>query len=501
MRKPLLVAFIIIAFATQTTAQDSTVYKNLKVRKEYAVSLYSYESDSGESIYEVNGKQVSKSTFRKYDRGSDDIDKCCPCILRSFDENDALVREGVQCSDCGVGWFKEYYPDGLLKRSGRYKENISGNWDLNGEENEFPCSVPQGRWDYFNESGSFVYSEYWNDGQFLAQVPPQDKTEIWKVDATLNGITITGQTFSADQLKDIIIAPRYKNSSTDGINLSIQFNASTQQRKYFNRTTTIDSFKQFDWNASLIENGFKSGDDISYRITVINNEDAIASFYPIILTDLPADTAKSIASEHYMWDLHVPEFYLVNSMDTAKKVRLAHKLAYTLTYEEPATDTLIQYKTVDLQGYINGLSENSLSYDILTEDIRVKWKNGLESHTETDYWNCDNDNFSHFREVDLRHLTSLKYTNPTRELIGNLGNVTLGFSTLTALFVAPLVSINYKSWEFNKNRYFKVAGSGLIGIAVGIPLMTIGQPKEYTLTNKWGEKNWDYWYISEEAKK
>ena len=88
---------------------------------------------------------------------------------------DVLLSEGVYCTDCGVGFFKEFYPDGNVKLSGKYKENPTGNWK------NYNCQVEHGQWVYFKENGDTLYSEYWNNGEFIKQVPEQSKMEIWKV--------------------------------------------------------------------------------------------------------------------------------------------------------------------------------------------------------------------------------------------------------------------------------------------------------------------------------
>jgi len=60
----------------------------------------------------------------------------------------------------------------------------------------------------------------------------------------------------------------------------------------------------------------------------------------------------------------------------------------------------------------------------------------------------------------------------------------IGFSSiiiggLTALIVAPLVSINYKSGGFNSTTYFTCAGIGLGILTIGIPLSVLNKEKEY----------------------
>ena len=108
-----------------------------------------------------------------------------------------------------MGSFKEYYSNGQVKLSGRFKENPTGNWD---DIVGLGFSVPDGEWIYYNEHGKkSCIPEYWEDGYFIKQIPEQGKTEIWKVDLTLNGESIEQKTLTPDQLKDLTITPRFKN--------------------------------------------------------------------------------------------------------------------------------------------------------------------------------------------------------------------------------------------------------------------------------------------------
>jgi hypothetical protein len=63
---------------------------------------------------------VKKSIYEKHQSTWKNMENCCPCILKSYNENDILLREAVSCNDCRVGWFKEFFPNGNLKLTGFY---------------------------------------------------------------------------------------------------------------------------------------------------------------------------------------------------------------------------------------------------------------------------------------------------------------------------------------------------------------------------------------------
>jgi antitoxin component YwqK of YwqJK toxin-antitoxin module len=172
--KQFTLILIIMTFAyRQANGQLDTsgIYKGLETRKYYLVDLQSLIQDGKAIYYKVNGKIVSKSTFDKFESTNKNMDGCCPCILKKYDVNDVLIREVVSCTDCGVGWFRYYYPNGKVSLSGQYKENPSGNWK--GIWSRGFCSVLNGQWTYFSEEGDTLYSEYWNNGKFIKQLPEQ----------------------------------------------------------------------------------------------------------------------------------------------------------------------------------------------------------------------------------------------------------------------------------------------------------------------------------------
>lgn len=500
MRQTISIIFILTFLVGQTYGQTDTgtVYRNLKTKKFYSVGL-SFQFDSGQSKYEVNDKEVNKSTYRKYEKTWENMENCCPCILKSYDENDILIREAVSCTDCGVGYFKEFYSNGHVKLSGSYKENPTGNWDDIWSRGY--CSVPDGHWIYYNEKGIILYSEYWKDGNFIKQIPEQNKTEIWKVDLILNGESVNQKTLLPNQLKDLIITPKFKNATTDSVNLAIEFQVSATGRKYLKQTFTLDSFKLFDLNNLLLENGFKAQDKISYGLMVLNKQIHIANFHLNILADLPKSTDSDINTiDSNKIIANNSDFYLINSIDSTKKVKLVPKIAYGLNCTEQNTDTLIEQKTVTLQGYIVNLNKTAVTYDISTETVYLRLKNGFESRTNNDYTSFDYSGNDNLRNINLKNLNYINYTSPSRDFFRTFGSATTFLSVLTTVIVAPLVSINYKNGGFNKDRYFTIAGSGLIGLSVGIPLIVFSKPKTYKLTDKNINQGKDLWYIQSQIR-
>jgi len=276
----LTIIILTIALGQAFGQSDSTTnYKGLETKKFYSVGLSS-QTTNGKGTYEVNGRKVSKSTYDKYQSTWGNMETCCPCILKSYDENDVLIREAVSCTDCGVGLFKEFYPNGNVKLSGRYKENPSGNWDDIWARGF--CSVKDGQWTNFNEKGDTLYSEFWKDGKFIEQVPEQKLTEIWEVELTLKGETIDKQLLTVEQVKELVVTPKFKNSHRDNINLTINFEVSAVGHKQNKQSFTLESFKNIDVTKMLSDVGIQTDKQTTFKMEVCNNGTVIARFYLII---------------------------------------------------------------------------------------------------------------------------------------------------------------------------------------------------------------------------
>jgi hypothetical protein len=60
---------------------------------------------------------------------------------------------------------------------------------------------------------------------------------------------------------------------------------------------------------------------------------------------------------------------------------------------------------------------------------------------------------------------------------------------------SALPRINYKKGNFNKNRYYTIAGSGLIGLSVRIPILLVSRAKTYKLTDPKIKQGKHIWYL------
>jgi hypothetical protein len=196
----------LVSFSQNDT---NSVYKNLKIHKDYRVSL-SALIGAYKATYKVNDKIVDKAIYDKYKALSDA--PCCPCILREYDLNEVLLREVVSCGDCGVGEVKVFFPSGNVKVKGKFKENPTSNWEDIYKRGY--CNVKDGNFFYYSENKGLHYLSYvekWKDGIFIEQIPERKKIEIWRVELMLHETKVDSQTLTLNEVRDLKFQFKYKN--------------------------------------------------------------------------------------------------------------------------------------------------------------------------------------------------------------------------------------------------------------------------------------------------
>ncbi len=160
MRYPVLFAIMLISadsFSQKDAAID--IYKKTDTIEAYI----NMQISSGPNGYFVNEKSIDKRTYDRYKTVMDKMDKCLPCWIKNYTLEGEFVSEGMYYTDCLVGNYVEYYPNGNKKLSGHYKENHTGTWEDLYQRGY--CSVKEGVWIYHNESGKISKREHYKDGK------------------------------------------------------------------------------------------------------------------------------------------------------------------------------------------------------------------------------------------------------------------------------------------------------------------------------------------------
>ena len=157
-----LLFVLFISVANRLSAQNDSVKHiyNIDTLKFYDVSLASEPRD-GKIIYLVNNKEVNKLVYQNFYSVWHNIGLCKPCVLKVYDENEILVRISLQHTDCPVGSWTEYYPNGVIKVKGQFIENTTGNWS---DLSKRGLCRQTGVWQYFDVSGNIIKTEKYLNG-------------------------------------------------------------------------------------------------------------------------------------------------------------------------------------------------------------------------------------------------------------------------------------------------------------------------------------------------
>lgn len=499
----------IIIFGKIYAQNDSlSAYKNLEIKKHYSAGPYSSFYDYN-GTYEINGIKVDSTSYINFSESWKSIPNCKPCILQTYGEYDIIITEAVSFLNNKIGYFKEFYPNGQLKTSGYYKENKSGIWDSTYLKDS--VNIPVGLWTYYNEKGENNYTEQWDNGSFIKQTPEQLKPEIWKIELTLNGEDSNNKTLLAKEVNKLIVTPKFKYNKTPEVELIINFEAVTIGRKIL-LASNLEELKVVDIEQKLIENGFKSTDEIKFNFKVYNNFNHNLDLFKLkIIVNLPTPTkedslilSKYISQQEseYLIDYsnNSTDRYLVNSLDSTKRIKLKYNSTYYIKYTNPNNDLLEKEKIIILKGnFIDDESINDktidtskISFNFYSETIYTKMDYSTSS-IENDFSNSESSHYK--RKIILQNINSITFSNSFRNVSLTVGSIFSFVSTLSILIIAPLASIHFKDGNFNKDKYYKIVESGLIGLTAGIPMIALAKEKTYKITTKNGKIGRDFWYI------
>lgn len=185
------------------------------------------------------------------------------------------------------------------------------------------------------------------------------------------------------------------------------------------------------------------------------------------------------------------KFVLINSADTTKKVLINAADGINVSIEESTSDTTIESIESWTGGEIVGITDSAIQLKIYEYKTHIEYKNDSSKTLEKNY----NMQGGFIRTIELHKISSFSYTSKKQ----NARNVFFGsmafIAGMNALFVAPLVSINYLKGGFNSKRYFTWAGISLITMGICIPISQVFTEKGFKLTMKNSITNRDYWYF------
>jgi hypothetical protein len=141
------------------------------------------------------------------------------------------------------------------------------------------CSVRDSVWMYYNDKGDTLYQEYWNDGEFIKQVPEQDTSAIWKVDVTVNGKSVDNDSLTSEQVRQLVITPKYKTSLKSDDQISIKLQGSVVGYRQAEETFTLKNFNNVDVPKMIRNAGIPKGKTVGFTLMIYHKGINIFNFY------------------------------------------------------------------------------------------------------------------------------------------------------------------------------------------------------------------------------
>lgn len=190
----------------------------------------------------------------------------------------------------------------------------------------------------------------------------------------------------------------------------------------------------------------------------------------------------------------------MHSWKNPKKVdKVTNNLYITVDLIE--NDSIGKSIPTSYSGLLLYVRTNEIVMTIKEEYLKEIKVNGAKMRTSNSYNFPDSlkkISDGELRTININNIYSVSHF--TEKRISNVGGAIAAFSAFAAFVIAPLVSINYKTGNFNQKIYYPIlAGCGL-GFAVGIPLNVACRKNKYYKIKNYSPDPCDNNYYSIKAK-
>ncbi len=336
-----------------------------------------------------------------------------------------------------------------------------------------------GNWTYqgFEFSGTFYPSNFWNSEKIaFTDDYTFTKTNIRIKDYQFDTIIHYGKWNWNEETKTLRL---YRD----------------EERYYANGKIFI--FEK-EYHLNYLSSGYYAFEDQKFSQTAqlrYHRQDNNQSFEENIAFEAEKKSFKDVKidslSTHY---------YLVNALNPLKRKKLYFdEFQYYIGYEESKLDKGIFKQSGSFDGAIKDFTDSSIRFIFQQENIDIDYENGKTAYIENNYYKeITNDDDLFMRDENLIEkeilIKNITYIEISRKFnTSGISPTIVLFSAITTLFVAPLMSINYKTGDFNQSKYYTTAGIGLIGLGASIPIYFIFRDKEINIYKNDGvvtKKTW-----------
>lgn len=181
-------------------------------------------------------------------------------------------------------------------------------------------------------------------------------------------------------------------------------------------------------------------------------------------------------------------FFLVNTSKPSKRKKLYFdEFQFDIQYSEGNLDKGVLNQTGSFIGAFKDFTDSSIRFIYHQENINVEYENGKTTYIENNYFKEITKDDNPFlrsekfaeKEILIKNISDFKISHKFN--LSGISPTIILFSAITTLFVAPLVSINYKTGDFNQSKYYTTAGIGMIGLGASIPIYFIFKDKKINI--------------------
>lgn len=189
------------------------------------------------------------------------------------------------------------------------------------------------------------------------------------------------------------------------------------------------------------------------------------------------------------------DLFLINALDTNKRVYVPEFTYIEFSHDILQPDSNYNHKFIWGTGVIDTLRHDSL--DVEMDFIKTTMLNDCtyERLITTSEIQTEEDKFF-AATFDLHNKTTFVIESPTSMAMQGISNFGMLAGGVTAAIIAPLISINYKSGEFNEKKYYRVAGYSLSVAIICIPIHFVFAPKSYSIIPTGTQPAKNKWYLS-----
>ena len=191
----------------------------------------------------------------------------------------------------------------------------------------------------------------------------------------------------------------------------------------------------------------------------------------------------------------------IRKWSNPEKVKIWKKDKYcNIDLFEIKSDTSKFKKEIRLNGWFRSATDTTIIIALQDEQIRIDYGNGLYTDITNHYFQdpFDIKTGVHYgdeiRTIKINQIQTFSGADVKKGYA--VGSVLATVSVLTALIIAPTISINFRNGDFDKKKYYSVLTGCGIGFCIGLPIaLASREQRTYHLKNYKPEEN-GFYYLS-----